>query len=42
MSVIRLSRLGGLRPSSLPRALPEGDAQVAHNLHPGNLQAAPL
>lgn len=42
MSVIRLSRLGGLRPSSLPRALPDGDAQVAHNLHPGTLEFRPL
>lgn len=42
MSVIVLNNMGGVRPSTLPRALPDGDAQIANNLLARTTEFRPL
>ena len=42
MAVIKLTNLGGLEPSVLPRNLPVNGAQIALNLNPGTPEFRPL
>lgn len=42
MAVLKITHLGGLEPSILPRNLSDGGAQVAVNLNPGSTEFRPL
>lgn len=42
MPVIKLNQMGGIYPSTLPRALPNEAAQIAENLNPGTNEFRPF